>query len=63
MRPTSGVEVKRKRSLAGVLAGLLVIASTAALGAEERALTIVHTNDLHSHLLGFGPTVDYTPAT
>ncbi len=28
---------------------------------EEKVLTIVHTNDLHSHLLGFSPNVDYTP--
>ena len=28
---------------------------------EERLLTILHTNDLHSHLLGFAPNIDYTP--
>jgi 5'-nucleotidase len=27
----------------------------------EKALTIVHTNDLHSHLLGHSPNRDYTP--
>jgi 5'-nucleotidase len=26
-------------------------------------LTILHTNDLHSHLQGHGPEADYTPAT
>lgn len=28
-----------------------------------RSLTLVHTNDLHSHLQGFGPELDYTPLT
>ncbi len=28
---------------------------------EERLFTILHTNDLHSHLLGFAPNIDYTP--
>jgi len=27
----------------------------------EKPLTILHTNDLHSHLLGFSPNVDYSP--
>jgi len=29
--------------------------------AEGKVITIVHTNDLHSHLLGFSPNIDYTP--
>lgn len=29
--------------------------------AGESVLTILHTNDLHSHLLGFPPNIDYTP--
>lgn len=29
--------------------------------AKGRRLTIVHTNDLHSHVSGFGPEMDYTP--
>jgi 5'-nucleotidase / UDP-sugar diphosphatase len=29
--------------------------------AAEKFLTIVHTNDLHSHLQGFSPEVDYKP--
>jgi len=28
-----------------------------------RTLRIIHTNDLHSHLLGFGPEIDYDPLT
>ena len=29
--------------------------------ADEKLLTIVHTNDLHSHLQGFSPESDYRP--
>jgi 5'-nucleotidase/UDP-sugar diphosphatase len=29
--------------------------------AEEKSLTIIHTNDLHSHLLGHSPNKDYSP--
>lgn len=29
--------------------------------AAEKSLTIIHTNDLHSHLLGHSPNKDYTP--
>ena len=32
-------------------------------GNADQAITIVHTNDLHSHLLGFSPNIDYTPLT
>ena len=31
------------------------------LFAGERAITIIHTNDLHSHILGFSPNIDYRP--
>lgn len=31
------------------------------LNAAGKAITIVHSNDLHSHLLGFSPNIDYTP--
>ncbi|MBD3414971.1 MAG: bifunctional metallophosphatase/5'-nucleotidase [Candidatus Aminicenantes bacterium] len=30
---------------------------------EPKKLTIIHTNDLHSHLLGHSPNWDYTPET
>jgi 5'-nucleotidase len=29
--------------------------------AAEKLITIVHTNDLHSHLQGFSPEIDYQP--
>jgi len=41
--------------LAGVVCGV------PAGAAAEKIVTIVHTNDLHSHLLGFSPNIDYTP--
>ncbi len=31
--------------------------------ASANELTILHTNDSHSHLLGFGPNGDYSPTT
>ena len=31
------------------------------LDAAGKTITVVHTNDLHSHLLGFSPNIDYTP--
>ena len=31
------------------------------LFAGEKAITIIHTNDLHSHILGFSPNIDYRP--
>jgi len=30
--------------------------------ADGKMITIVHSNDLHSHLLGFSPNIDYTPS-
>jgi 5'-nucleotidase/UDP-sugar diphosphatase len=30
---------------------------------KEKFLTIIHTNDMHSHLLGFSPNLDYSPLT
>lgn len=47
-------------SAAALMLGLAVAASPLA-SAAERLLTIVHTNDLHSHLEGFSPEGDYTP--
>jgi len=34
---------------------------TVALAAEGQQITIFHTNDLQSRLLGFGPNAEYTP--
>src|SRR6516164_8704689 len=32
-------------------------------GGTPQKLVILHTNDIHSHLMGFAPEADYTPAT
>ena len=42
-----------------LMAGL--VCSVPLRAAAEKMVTIVHTNDLHSHLLGFSPNIDYTP--
>jgi len=42
-----------------VLAGILFLSGN--LFAGEKAITIIHTNDLHSHILGFSPNIDYRP--
>ena len=34
---------------------------SADLFAGEKEITILHTNDLHSHILGFPPNLDYRP--
>ena len=41
-----------------IFAILLVPANSQA---AEKLLTIVHTNDMHSHLQGFSPEIDYNP--
>lgn len=43
---------------------LVCFVSALAISAQtEKKITILHTNDLHSHILGFGPESDYTPLT
>ncbi|MBW2673840.1 MAG: bifunctional metallophosphatase/5'-nucleotidase [Deltaproteobacteria bacterium] len=45
-----------------LIVGIVSIASIATpLCAAGKTITIIHTNDLHSHLLGFSPNIDYTP--
>ena len=45
--------------IAIILTGFLF--ASPCFAAEEKLLTIVHTNDLHSHLQGFSPEADYRP--
>jgi 5'-nucleotidase/UDP-sugar diphosphatase len=40
---------------------IIMVFLASALYAEEKTFTIIHTNDLHSHFLGFSPEIDYTP--
>ncbi len=39
----------------------LIAISSITIASEIKNITIVHTNDMHSHLLGFSPNIDYTP--
>ena len=48
-----------KRFLKLLVIGILFYPTL--LFGEEKLLTIIHSNDLHSHLLGFSPNIDYTP--
>ncbi len=41
-------------------ASMFLFLAAASLHAEQTKLTIIHTNDLHSHILGFAPNLDYT---
>jgi len=52
--------VKRKTK---ILLLAVLLAFPAGLFAAEKKFTIIHTNDLHSHLLGFSPNIDYSPGT
>ena len=38
----------------------LIFAAVPAADADQK-ITIVHSNDLHSHFLGFSPNIDYSP--
>jgi len=44
-----------------ILIALAAFSFSTSLFAAEKTLTIIHTNDLHSHFLGFSPQLDYTP--
>jgi 5'-nucleotidase/UDP-sugar diphosphatase len=41
----------------------VLVAVCAPAFSQEKLFTIVHTNDMHSHLEGFAPELDYTPRT
>ena len=51
----------------GLFAGLAIVAGCGGGGSGGQAtppkILILHTNDLHSHLMGHGPEADYTPAS
>src|SRR5210317_1076607 len=57
----------RRSFLAGSTAAgsAILIGGSPAAAADGRKLTftILHTNDLHSNLIGMGPAADYTPFT
>ena len=43
------------------LLALFILAAAAVTAQDEKKLTILHTNDFHSHLQGFAPESAYTP--
>lgn len=56
--------VSRREFLAGSAAGtatLLLCGEPAVAGKEKINFTILHTNDLHSNLIGMSPASDYSP--
>ena len=56
--------LSRRELLAGsAAAGALVVlrGEPAAAAGGKKTFTILHTNDLHSNLIGMGPASDYTP--
>jgi len=44
-------------------ASACLAAPAAAMAAGKKTFTILHTNDLHSNLIGLSPAADYTPHT
>ncbi|HEV8550984.1 MAG TPA: bifunctional UDP-sugar hydrolase/5'-nucleotidase, partial [Polyangiaceae bacterium] len=67
----NGVHRASRAVLALAIAGALTVSACGGDDDDEQPppsastqkLVILHTNDLHSHLMGFAPEQDYTPAT
>jgi 5'-nucleotidase/UDP-sugar diphosphatase len=58
--------LSRREVLAGSVAvgAMLVLRGDRAVAADgKKTFTILHTNDLHSNLIGMAPASDYTPFT
>jgi 5'-nucleotidase len=56
--------LSRRELLAGSAAvgAMVVLRGEPATAADgKKTFTILHTNDLHSNLIGMGPALDYTP--
>ena len=69
-KPTSPFTSPETLSRRRVLVGSAAAGATAILGGEaaaaaegKRTFTILHTNDLHSNLIGMAPASDYSPTT
>ena len=64
--PTSLQALDRREFVVGSVAAgatLLLPGGIAAAADGKKTFTILHTNDLHSNLIGMGPASDYTPFT
>lgn len=55
-----GGKVKLSKKSLLILAIAIFLSPSLLLG-KERALTLIHTNDMHSHLLGLPSNLDYSP--
>ncbi len=58
--------ISRREVLVGsAAAGAIALIGSESAGAADgkKTFTILHTNDLHSNLIGMGPASDYTPFT
>jgi 5'-nucleotidase / UDP-sugar diphosphatase len=62
-RPGEGHTVRQELRMKTMIRTIVVVLVCVplALFGKDRKLTIIHTNDMHSHFLGFPPTIDYTP--
>ncbi|TAX48131.1 bifunctional metallophosphatase/5'-nucleotidase (plasmid) [Rhizobium leguminosarum] len=58
---------RREFAAVSAAAGAAIVIGAAPASAQEKTMhatfTILHTNDIHSNLIGVGPASDYTPAT
>jgi 5'-nucleotidase len=66
MKKMTASRINRRTFLAtSAVAGATVVmpAPLAARTAGKKTFTILHTNDLHSNLIGMAPAADYTPFT
>src|SRR4030042_7192295 len=43
------------------MVGIAILFFPCLLFGKEIHLTLIHTNDMHSHLLGLSPNLDYSP--
>lgn len=54
-------QISRRGFLGTAAFGLSTILGGPAVGAAKQTFTILHTNDIHSNLIGMAPSQDYTP--
>ena len=64
---TRGIISRREFTAASAAAGAAILTGAMSAAAQEKPMkatfTILHTNDMHSNLIGVGPASEYTPAT
>lgn len=64
---TRGIISRREFTAVSAAAGAAILTGATPAAAQEKPMkatfTILHTNDIHSNLIGVGPASEYTPAT